>query len=80
MTVVNWKDKPVEATPVRFKNINEEWNEYDLEDGTTIRMKTIVSEVVRIPDEYDRENNPIYVVKSTNMVVVNSPDHIKKKS
>ena len=80
MTVVNWKDKPVEATPVRFKNINEEWNEYDLEDGTTIRMKTIVSEVVRIPDEYDRENNPIYVVKSTNMVAVNAPDHIKKKS
>ncbi|MBA7679277.1 hypothetical protein ES703_87566 [subsurface metagenome] len=80
MPVINWKGKQVDATPVKFKNINEEWNEYDLEDGSTIRMKTIVSEVVRVPDAYDQENNPVYVVKSTNMVVVNSPDHMKKKS
>ena len=79
MPVIDWRGKQVEATPVKFRNIREEWNEYDLEDGSTIRMKTIVSDVVCVPDEYDQENNPIYVVRSTNMVVVNSPDHLKKK-
>lgn len=80
MPVINWRGKEVEATPVRYKSIREEWNEYDLEDGSTLRMKTIVSDVVCIPNEYDKENNPVYVVKSTNMVVVNSPDHLKKQS
>ena len=80
MPVINWRGKSVEATPVKFRNVREEWNEYDLEDGSAIRMKTIVSDVVRVPDEYDQENNPVYVVRSTNMVVVNSPDHLKKKS
>ncbi len=78
MPTIDWQGKSVDAVPVRFKNIREEWNEYDLEDGSTIRMKTIVSDVVRVPDEYDAENNPIYVVKSTNMVVVSSPDNMKK--
>ncbi len=80
MPTINYKGRPVDAVSVKFKNIREEWNEYDLEDGSTIRMKAIVSDVFCIPDEYDADNNPVYVVKSTNMVVVNSPDHLKKQS
>ena len=79
MPRINWQGRQVDAVPVKFKSIREEWNEYDLDDGSRIRMKTIVSDVVRIPDEYDAENNPIYVIKSTNMVVVSSPDTLKKK-
>ena len=80
MPIINWQGKPVDAVAVKFKSVREDWNEYQLDDGSTVRMKTIVSDVVRIPDEYDAENNPVYVVKSTNMVVLNSPDHMKKKS
>lgn len=78
MPTVNWQGKPVDAVPVKFKNIKEDWNEYDLEDGSTVRLKAVVSDIVRIPDEYDAEKNPIYMIKSTNMVVVSSPDNIKK--
>lgn len=80
MPVVNWRGRQVEATSVKFKSIREEWNEYDLEDGSTVRMKTVVSDVVCIPNEYDNENNPVYIIKSSNIVVVDSPDHLKKKS
>ena len=79
MPSINWRGKQVEAISINFKSIREEWNEYDLEDGSTLRMKTIVSDVVRVPDEYDNENNPVYVVKSTNMLIAKSPDHIKKQ-
>ena len=79
MPSINWIGKQVEAISINFKGIREEWNEYDLEDGSTLRMKTIVSDVVRVPDEYDNENNPVYVVKSTNMLIAKSPDHIKKQ-
>lgn len=78
MPKIEWQGRSVDAVSVKFKSIREEWNEYDLEDGSTIRMKTIVSDVVRVHDEYDAEKNPIYVVKSTNLVVVSSPDNMKK--
>jgi len=80
MPKINWKGKEVDALEVRFKSVREEWNEYDLEDGTTLRMKTVVSDIVRVEGEYDPENNPVYLVKSSNIVVAKSPDHLKKPS
>lgn len=80
MPKVNWRDKEVDALEVRFKSVREEWNEYDLEDGTTLRMKTVISNIVRVEGEYDPENNPVYLVKSSNILVARSPDHLKKQS
>ena len=79
MPTIKWGGKEVEALSVRFKSVKEEWNEYDLEDGTTLRMKTVVSDIVRVDDHYDQEGNPVYLVKSANMVVVSSPDNLRKK-
>jgi hypothetical protein len=78
MPTINYKGRQVDAVSIRYKSIREDWNEYDLEDGSTIRMKAIVSDVLSVPDEYDNEGNPVYVVKSTNMVVVSAPDHLKR--
>lgn len=79
MPKIKWQGQDVDALSLRFKTIKEEWNEYDLEDGTTLRMKAVVSDVVRIEGHYDQENNPVYVVRSSNIVVVSSPDNLKKK-
>ncbi|MBI2858663.1 MAG: hypothetical protein HYX90_06265 [Chloroflexi bacterium] len=80
MPKVRWQGKDVDALEVRFKGIREDWNEYDLEDGTTLRMKAVVAEIIRVVDQYDQENNPVYMVKSTNMLVVKAPDNLKKKA
>ena len=80
MPKVPWKGKEVDALEIRFKSVREEWNEYDLEDGTTLRMKTVISDIVRVEGEYDPENNPVYLAKSSNILVTRSPDHIKKQS
>lgn len=79
MPKVQWQGREVDGLEVRFRNVREEWNEYDLEDGTTIRLKSVVSEIVRVEGEFDRENNPIYLVRSGNVLVVKSPDNLKKK-
>ncbi|MFQ5826967.1 MAG: hypothetical protein ACE5IA_06375 [Dehalococcoidia bacterium] len=78
MPTINFRGQPREALEVKFKAVREDWNEYDLEDGTTVRMKTVVSEVVRVPEEFDNEDNPVYVVKSANLLVVKAPDSLKK--
>ncbi len=79
MPRVNWQGRQVDGLEVRFKGIHEEWNEYDLEDGSTIRMKAVVSDIMRLTGEFDPEGNPIYLVKSANMMVVKAPDELKKK-
>jgi hypothetical protein len=78
MPKVKWEGKEVDAIDVSFKINKEDWNEYQLEDGTSLRLKCVVSEVLRVPEMYDQEGNPTYVIKSANMVNVKSPDHLKK--
>jgi hypothetical protein len=79
MPVIKWQGRDVDGLEVRFRSTREEWNEYVLEDGTSLRMKAVVSEIIRLNDEYDPEGNPIYVVKSGNMLVVHAPDNLKRR-
>lgn len=67
------------GTLVNIKSQNENWNDYVLEDGTTIRTKQTALQAVRLDDEYDQVGNPIYVIQTTPVSVVNSPDALKKK-
>jgi hypothetical protein len=68
----------VEATIVPFRGDVEHWNEYLLDDGTVVRMKAVVTEVLRIDGRYDREGNPAYAVNSTNVTHISAPEHLKK--
>ena len=52
---------------------NETWNEYTLSDGTVLRMKTVITQILKIRDETDADGNAIYVVKSGNIVTSRSP-------
>lgn len=78
MPTISFQGQQVEAIEVKFKAIREDWNEYDLEDGTTVRMKTVVAEVLRVPEHFDNEGNPVYVVKSAHLLAVKAPDHLKR--
>ncbi len=66
--------KDHEATPVGFQNAREHWNEYLLDDGTILRLKLVATEVLRVDDMRDESGAPLYIVKSTNVLVANAPD------
>lgn len=68
-----------EATELTFNASGEHWNEYLVEDGTVIKLKTVVTEIVRIDDMYDGEGNPVYLAKSQNILAVNSPDSVRRQ-
>ena len=78
MAKVPFLGNDVEADPVDMISDQETWNEYQLGDGTLLRMKTIVSEIFKIRDQYDEAGNPVYFVKSGNVLSVRSPEHLKK--
>lgn len=78
MPKIPFQGHEVDAIEVTFRPKREDWNEYQLSDGTEIRMRLIVSDVFTLPGQYDQEGNPIYVIKSQNLVFVKAPDHLKK--
>lgn len=68
----------VEAEAIPFRGNVEHWNEYLLDDGTVVRMKAVVTEIVRVDGHYDDQGNPAYVVFSANVTHVSSPEELRK--
>lgn len=76
---VQFKGEEVEATPIEVTSSNENWNNYLLDDGTTLKLKVVVTGIARIDDEYDAEGNPIYIMKSTNVLGVDAPEKLQRR-
>ena len=70
-------DKIVAGTLVDFETLREEYNSYKLADGSTIRMKTVVTNIIRT-EEYTPEGEPVYIINSQNVLVAHVPDELKK--
>ena len=69
----------VDATVLSFQAGGEHWNEYLVDDGTVIRVKLVATEVLRLDGQYDAQDNPVYLLQSTNVMAVSSPDKLKRK-
>ena len=77
---IDFQGKKVWAEVMPVQQSQENWNQYLLSDGSVVRMKTVVTDVLRIENDYDPEGNPIYFIKSANILSVNAPDELRKKS
>jgi hypothetical protein len=76
---VDFQGRKVQGTEVGFDTMREEWNEYSLRDGSTIKVKTVVTNVIRLNGEYDPQGDPVYLIKSGNHTVcVEVPEHLRK--
>ena len=71
--------KKVDGVDVNFKVKKEEWNEYELEDGTILKFKSVVTKIVRT-EEYNEQNEPIYYINSQNVASAKIPDKLKKRA
>jgi hypothetical protein len=67
------------AIELGFQTAGEHWNEYMLDDGSVVRIKLVVTSVVRIENEYEANGAPVYVAQSTNVMAVSAPDKLRKK-
>ena len=68
----------VTGSEVPFDTVREEWNEYKLKDGTSVRMKTTVISLFHVFDDtgqpkYGAEGNPVLVARSQNVLVATAP-------
>ena len=68
-----------EGTVVEVDESTERFSDIKLQDGTSLRMKPVVTEVIRVDGQWDSEGNPLYVVRSANVMVVSYIDEALKK-
>jgi hypothetical protein len=47
----------------------EPWSEYRLEDGVTLRLRHVITQVVRL-EEKDAVGNPVYVINGQPVLTV----------
>jgi len=50
---------------VEVLSAKEAWSEYQLADGTVLRLKPIVIGISRVPDAQTADGDPVYNMKST---------------
>ena len=73
-------DDPVEVVELGFRTSGEYWNEYLADDGSVIRVKLVLQEVLRLVDQYDEQGDPLYLVKSTNVMHVSASENLRRDS
>lgn len=72
-------DKKMDVTPVQVRSSNELWNEYLLADGTTVRLKLVITESFVLKDVYDGDGRPVYVFRWANPIIItDSPKYLWK--
>ena len=77
---IKYKDREVTATPLEFDSKVEGWSRYTLEDGTTMNMKVLLLDVLRIEGEYDDNGNPLYQFQAQYIAGIQAPENLKKKA
>lgn len=77
--IVDFGQGPKQVTEVAFRTSAEHWNEYLCDDGTVIRIKLVVTEVLRVDGQYDAQGNPAYFVSSTNVTAVSATQENRKE-
>lgn len=73
---VQHQGKTYEGSLIPVEESVERWTIINLEDGTVIRMKPVVTDVVRLLGEFDHDGQPVYVVKTANVMSVQVPNQL----
>lgn len=63
---------------VGFKIEDEPWCQYQLEDGTKLRIRLVLSEVIRVDGAYTLEGDPLYVARSSNVIATVVPEALRR--
>ncbi len=69
----------INATALDINSSQETWNQYLLSDGTVLKLKVVVTEAIRADGHYDNNGDPLYMVKSSNVLSSIVPENLKRK-
>ena len=68
--LAKYKDREIEVKELDVLSSKESWNEYQLEDGKTLLVKTVLVEVNRALTEKTPDGELLYLTKTQQIVRV----------
>lgn len=74
----NFGGQEIPGEEVEFEVEHEGFNVYILHDGTRLKFKAVVGQIVRL-DAYKPDGEPVYMINATNIAVAAVPDSLKRK-
>jgi hypothetical protein len=73
---VDFQGEKLEGEEVDWKVISgEDWSVYQCEDGTKLKVKTVVGKIIRL-NKRNEDGEPIYVIRSQNHLVAHVEPHL----
>jgi len=77
---VPFNGQMVDATIVDFEVDKENFSTYILHDGTTLKIKPVLLEVLRMDGVYQPNGDPVYGVNAQQVVAVVANESMRRKS
>lgn len=74
-----FEGQSVQADQLDFESEKEPFAVYKLEDGTSLRLKTVVVSVARLVDRYKPDGEPIYVLSVGGFPLIDAPQQLWKQ-
>jgi len=65
---VPYQGRQVDGESVEFLTRREDFNEYQLADGKVMKIKMVVTRIIRLNEERAPDGNPVYIIQSQNVV------------
>ena len=77
---IEFQGEEVEAEEVQINQMRETSSEYLLEDGSELRFRLVVTRVLRLIDRWDETGDPIYIIKSQNVLDVSPQQELRRSN
>ena len=61
---------PIDVTEVPITKADEKFVQYELEDGTVLKIKGVAGSILRVDNQYLPDGSPIYIVVMNPVVSV----------
>jgi ISXO2-like transposase domain len=74
-----FQGKMFPGQPVEMETSSEPFSQYTLADGTTVKVKTVLLEAVRL-DTYTDTGDPVYQFQFQQILGIIAPDSLKRKA
>ena len=79
--IVDYQGRKVTARSIDFNaKTAENWQQYELEDGSVLKVKAVILDVSKLEGEYSEQGDPVYQLSAQQLVTVAVPDELKKKA
>jgi hypothetical protein len=62
--------KEMEIADVPIVDMKEPSSEYQLEDGSVLRVRNVATAILRVQDQFNPDGTPVYLVLTTPAVTV----------